>query len=323
MRDRVRAASGGTFLVIYNPKAGGGRAGKLRSALDVLEAGQARVEVHAAASARDAEDRARSAASDPSCSVIVAAGGDGTIRDVVRGVASVQATEKHPRIGILPLGTTNVLARELCLPRRAPEAAKFLLTGVPRDVRFGIVNDRLFLTMTGVGFDAGVVQNVNLGLKAIFGRGAYVLEAVRSLSCLTAETYHVEIDGGRTFAAASVVVARARSYGGSFTCAPLASLDDPTLHVCLFTRPGRAQALRYMAALGMNRLSTLPDYKILVSSSAVITGPPDAPVQADGDIVGTLPARVAVAGRPVSVVVPGPAGENSPPSSRNFADLTG
>ena len=302
------ARSGQKILIIYNPLAGGARAGLLRGAVEMLTT-RAVVEVYAATSPQDAQDRARAAGGDPSYAVVAAAGGDGTVRDVVSGVMAAPGAGIGPQVGVLPLGTTNVLARELGLPRRIEEAARILVDGAPREVRFGTVNDRVFLTMVGVGFDATVLQNVNLRLKSAFGRGAYVVEAARCFAHLRPLTYAVEVDQGQVFAAASVVVARARFYGGNFTCAPLASLNDPTLHVCLFTRPGRLHALRYMVALGTHRLAALPDYKVVVAANTVITGPPDAPVQADGDIVGALPARVAVADRAVAILTGSASGE--------------
>jgi diacylglycerol kinase family enzyme len=159
--------------------------------------------------------------------------------------------------------------------------------------------------MAGVGFDAHVVANVSLRLKRRLGKGAYVLESLRQLFRFGFPGYRVTVDG-RTFEAASVIVAKGHYYAGRFVCAPDARIDLPELHVCLFERNGRWNALRYALALALGRLPRLPDVRIVRGRSISITGPQGDPVQGDGDIIATLPVQIGLASRQLPLTVSPP-----------------
>jgi diacylglycerol kinase family enzyme len=152
---------------------------------------------------------------------------------------------------------------------------------------------RLFTLMAGAGFDAHVVAGVDPSLKKLLGKGAYVAEMARQLAVFRFPRYSVTIDG-EAYGAASVVVAKARHYGGAFTCAPDARLDDPRLHICLFERAGPLATLAYALDLARGALARRRDYRIVAGSRVRIEGPAADPVQADGDIVARLPVDIDV-----------------------------
>lgn len=284
------------LLIIRNPTAGRGRRAKffqdIRSAL--LHAG-CRVEIRDTEGPGAAEDMAR-AARQGGYDAVVVAGGDGTINEAVNGLAGGSLP-----LGIIPLGTANVLAAELGLPAGAAAIARVIAEGAPFPVHLGRANERFFIQMAGIGFDAYVVAKVRPGFKRLLGKGAYVVESVRALWGFSFARYRLNIDG-KIHEAASAVIANGHYYGGRFTCAPAARLDRPVLHVCLFERPGPWNALRYAAGLTFGRLDRMADVRIVAGDVIAIAGPDGDPLQGDGDILATLPAVVSVAPETIRVL---------------------
>src|ERR1700760_1151920 len=162
------------MIVIFNPVAGRRRAHLLWRVLDVLVANGVRLDIAETHRAGHAETLAREAArrGEP---MVVAAGGDGTIAEVANGLLGTGA-----RLGIIPLGTANVLAHELGLPFAPSAVAAALAFGRPRPIWPGIAaganGSRLFVQMLGAGFDAQVVHRLSSPLKRALGRTAYVLQ---------------------------------------------------------------------------------------------------------------------------------------------------
>ncbi|MBO6559735.1 MAG: YegS/Rv2252/BmrU family lipid kinase, partial [Nisaea sp.] len=235
---------------------------------------------------------------------VVAAGGDGTINEVVNGMSGGDLP-----LAILPLGTANVLAAEIGLEVRAEVIAETIWRGPAIQARLGDVNGHRFTLMAGVGLDADVVASVDTRVKAWLGKGAYVLTTLHQLATYQRHYYRVAIDG-ETYRAASVVVAKAHYYGGTFVCAPDARLDEDMLHVCLFERAGRWNAIRYAANMMAGRLPKAAGYRIVQTRSVSIWAEEGAysgdPVQADGDIVTNLPASISLPSAPLMLVVPRP-----------------
>ena len=164
--------------------------------------------------------------------------------------------------------------------------------------------------MLGAGFDAHVVAGLNPFLKRRLGKGAFVAETLRQLAVFPFPRYEAIIDGA-AHRAASVVVAKARYYGGAYCCAPAAGLSDPYFHVCLFERPGPLAAARYAHALVRGRLAAQPGYRIVTGSRVRIVGPAGDPVQGDGDIVAALPVDIDMAPNGLNLVMP-PSGGSDP-----------
>lgn len=234
---------------------------------------------------------------------MVAAGGDGTINEVVNGMIGSAMP-----LAILPLGTANVLAAEIGTPRSADAIADAIVAGRTRSVHIGTANNRAFLQMAGIGMDAHVVERVSSPLKHLMGKAAYGLAILRWLMAPPLTRYEVHV-GNLRFSAASVIVANGRYYGGTFVCAPAASLDSPTFEVCIFEKGGRFAGLVYLARLGLGLLGTAQGYRILTTPEATVFvaggGPGGEPVQADGDIVTRLPVRLEVTKSSLSLIVSG------------------
>lgn len=304
----VEARQPQRLSVIYNPTAGGRRRRLFEKVMSALEAAGCQVALNKTSCAGDAERLAAELASE-SCDRLVVAGGDGTLNEVVNGLAS---SASAPPLALIPLGTANVLASEIGLPVRADSIVSTILDGLPRPISLGAVNGRRFVLMAGAGFDAWTVADVDIGLKRRIGKGAYVWSTLRSLFRFPFERYQVIVDGV-PHSAASVVIANARHYGGPYVIAPDASLERPDLEVCLFRRGGRFQALRYGAALVLGRLPSLSDLDVIRGTTIQVSvnkapGEPvriaQEPVQSDGDIVAQLPAEIVVEPRALELVYP-------------------
>jgi YegS/Rv2252/BmrU family lipid kinase len=233
----------------------------------------------------DATQIARDAQSED-WDAIVGAGGDGTINEIVNGLDGPRRC-----LGIFPLGTANVLASELGLPRSAAALAQLIANGETRRMHLPSVNGKRFVMMAGVGFDAKVVAGVSPNLKRRLGKLAYVWTTITGLERYSRTVYRIKIDG-ISYSAASAVIANGHYYGGRFSCAPDARLWSPLLHVCLFEKTGAWNALRYAAGLVLGQLKCFPDVETVIGRSIRIEGDPHAPAQGDGDIVDHLPVII-------------------------------
>jgi YegS/Rv2252/BmrU family lipid kinase len=290
--------------MIYNPTAGIAPGRRLAPVLKCLLKLGAVVTVRRTGRRGDAR-RFASEASPASCDVIAAAGGDGTINEVINGLAGSGLP-----LAVIPLGTANVLAAEIGAPRRALDLARMILSGPSRAVTIGTANGRLFVMMAGAGFDAHLVARVDPRVKRYLGKLTYVLEAGRGMFRFPYSCYRVTVDGMR-YEAASVIIANGHYYGGRFICASQACLDDEMFEVCLFLSTGPLAVLRYGLALLRGRLERLADFRIVRGTEVSIesSGSPQQvePVQIDGDIGGHLPLTIRPASRSLVLVCGAPA----------------
>ncbi len=288
------------MLVIYNPTAGRRNVRRLWCVLDVLVAHGVRLEVVETRSAGHARSLAHEAARR-GMRLVVAAGGDGTIAEVVDGLAGSPC-----RLGIIPLGTANVLAHELRLPSAAAEVASTLVSDRTVPLWPGMAQsasgNRLFVQMLGIGFDAHVVHHISGPVKRLIGRGAYVVQTLRELPRYKFETVQVSIDGV-PHEAASVIVSKGTLYGGPYLLAPDASSTSPGFSVVLFAHAGIGAALLAGAALPLNMMARLPGVMRLRASEIAFANHQGLPAQSDGDAAGRTPMRVTDAASPVSVAV--------------------
>jgi YegS/Rv2252/BmrU family lipid kinase len=285
------------LLIIFNPTAGLRRRRRLEAVLRRLHDHACQVTVLETTAPGDAERFA--AAVDPErYDLLVVAGGDGTVNEAINGLGDARLP-----LAILPLGTANVLAAEIGLALDPATVAAAIAHGRPRPITLGAANGRRFVLMAGAGFDAHVVKTVSTPVKRWLGKGAYALAMLRQLFAYGYPRYQVALDG-KVHQAGSVLVANARFYAGRFLTAPAANLQSPGFQVCLFERSGRLAAIGYALALFTGRLPRLPSYRMLAAGQVQIQGPPGEPVQADGDIVATLPARIEALPAALELVYP-------------------
>jgi diacylglycerol kinase (ATP) len=297
-------------LLILNPTAGRRRRGLVNDVVRRVRALGWIVDLVETAAAGDAR-RIAETCDAVRYAVIAVAGGDGTINEVVNGLAGRAIA--GPALGIVPLGTANVLAHELGLGFSASALAQTLTAG--REILMqpgeasGAGRTRQFSLMVGAGFDAKVVAGVSAPLKRRLGRAAYVWRSLVEAHRYRPVRYAVEIDGVR-HEAASVIVTHGRLYAGPYVVAPDAALGKPLLHVCLFERWGRSQTLRFGLALLLGRLPRTAGYRVIAGHDIRLSVLSDAgevrrqPVQIDGDDALTLPVSIALAAGAVRLLRP-------------------
>lgn len=288
---------GRKILVIYNPIAGQRKQRCYEATMKILdELGVFVVECRT----RRRGDAERLASDIPphEYDAIAIAGGDETINEAMNGLCSAS-----PPLAIVPLGTANVLAAELGLKTDPFHVAHTIACAQPSPIHLGIINERKFVMMAGVGIDSHVVQGVSAKLKRLTGKGAYVWQTLVELVRFPSAVYTVTIDGV-SHGIGSAVFANGHFYGGGFVSVPEARLEDPVLHACLLTGRSRWNLIRYGMALAGNRLTQLSDVKTIEFVQAVIDGPEGDPIHADGDIIGSLPATIRCDPTPLYVLRP-------------------
>jgi YegS/Rv2252/BmrU family lipid kinase len=285
-------------LIIINPAAGRSRRtgawlGQLTQELGALGCDAL---VRHATDPGDVERLARDA--KPEFDVIAVGGGDGTINAAVNGTSG----SARP-LALLPLGTANVLAREIGLPRAPAALARLIVFGAARPVWPGRIGDRLFMTMTSSGFDAEIVAAVNPTLKRYLGRIAFAWAIIAALVRYRHHHLIVQTEHGE-HRAAMAIATRTRFYAGPFIIAPQASLAEPALDLVLFQRSGRVAAVCYLLALLCGALPGRADVTMLRTRQAHLTAATALAVQADGEIVGSLPSTIGISHRPLMLICP-------------------
>lgn len=287
------------FFIIDNTTSGYGRRSLAARVMNILTASGARI-VGCGEHGKDAAfQRATEAVRSGAYDAIVAVGGDGTIRHAARTVAGTDVP-----LGIVPLGTGNVLAREIGLCRDPGALAAALLSGPAVSVLAPTANGEVFLLMAGAGFDGRIIQALNPLAKGRIGKLAYLGPLLSALKG-PADKFDVLLDG-RPHQANWVVLAKARHYGGSFVIAERAGLHAPGLRAVLFNAPDRGALMASLLALATGRLATCRHVAVVECARAEIRAQTMAPVQIDGDAFGTTPLIVEAQGHRVSLIMPVP-----------------
>jgi diacylglycerol kinase (ATP) len=290
--------------LISNPKTGRYKSRRLpiEHIASLLRSRGVEVELRPTTRAHEATEIAARVARNGSSDVFVA-GGDGTINEVIQGLAGTKA-----RLGIIPRGTANVLARELGLPLDEQEAATIAARGNSRRIHLGLAIDernnvsRHFALMAGIGLDASIVRHVRPRLKKRIGKGAFWISGLSHLASWSPHPFTLEIDG-REYNATFAAIGKAPRYGGDLAITPGARLDEAEFEVCIIETSNRFRYLRLLSQAmraGMPRDN--PAVRFVKTNKVVARG--DAPVQIDGELIGSLPMRFEIAPHSLEVIVP-------------------
>jgi diacylglycerol kinase (ATP) len=241
--------------------------------------------------------------------VIAAAGGDGTINEVLNGIGDAPDGFDRARLGVLPLGTVNVFARELKIPLKLERAWEVLRRGrelkidLPR-VEFslnGIRKTQFFAQLAGAGFDARAIELVDLSVKKKIGPLAYIVAGLKALREKKVKiTAHAR---GQNFTGELILIGNGKFYGGSFGVFPAADLRNGRLEVCIFPRVNWPTLFR--CAPGFLTRQKLPENAVRRFSAASfeLSGEPAAAFELDGERVGNLPATFSIEREKLRVIV--------------------
>jgi diacylglycerol kinase (ATP) len=230
----------------------------------------------------------------------IAAGGDGTVNEVMNGLLHTQTA-----LGTLPIGTVNIWAREMGLPMDIVGAAKQLLEARVRSVDVGMAGDRAFLLMAGVGFDAAVTQSVDAREKKRFGAIAYVKQAFQVAWKFQGVRTLLRIDGKRVRGRIlMIVIGNSQLYGGVVKFTAHAIVDDGLLDVCVIKGRSMLTAPLRLFSVFTRNYNRDPKVAYFKASRVEIQGKKRLPIQVDGDFIGKTPMRFEILPGALRVMVP-------------------
>lgn len=282
--------------VIFNPTAKGDKARNFRRHLNEIGADAALKQTREIGDARQLATEAVKEGFEN----IVAAGGDGTLNEVLNGIGDAPEGFKRARLGVLPLGTVNVFARELQIPTRLEPAWEIIRSGretmidLPR-VEFVSGTERArryFAQLAGAGLDARAIELVHWPLKKKVGPLAYV---IAGLSALMQTQAKITVDAGvQTATGELVLIGNGRLYGGQFSVFPEADLRDGMLEVCVFPKVDWLTLARCGPVLLLNRRLPPKATHNFRAASFTLTCPTAAALEVDGELIGHLPATFSI-----------------------------
>ena len=289
-------------LIILNPAARSEKASRLADKLGELSSG---AEIRITSMPGDAERIAREAV-DEGFTTIVAAGGDGTVNEVVNGIAFEGAPPV--RLGVLPVGTMNVFAAELGIPLHSLEKAwNVILEGTDRriDLPLCITPDgtRRFVQLAGVGLDAEVVRRTSRESKKALGPLSYLL-SLAQVAGQKPPQIQVSARDGLPRAGSFILLGNGRFYGGPFNFFRKGSPCDGMLDVLIFRNQSPWDLMRYMHAMLMGHHADLPDVEYFQTEELSFESESPVPYELDGEMAGFIPLKVLMEKSGLAVLAP-------------------
>jgi diacylglycerol kinase (ATP) len=300
-------------LLIHNPNAGNGgkaRRPQLDEARKILSSGGIEAELVETRGPGDATEIAQRATTEGR-QLVIACGGDGTLNEVVNGLACAQNGHRVP-LALLPGGTANILAKELSLPWDIPGAAKKLIHGEIREIALGLATPlnepekkRYFLSVAGAGPDGMIVYAVDLELKARVGILAYWWQGAREVLRYKFPHFRVIADNV-TIDSSLVIVGRTKNYGGPFKITTAADLFEDKFEVLTLETQSGLRYLSYLPSLWMNKLRGTEGVHFRKADSVVCEPLDSDPVyaQIDGESLARLPVEFKIIPRALKLLVP-------------------
>jgi diacylglycerol kinase (ATP) len=309
--------------LLYNPDSGGSgakRLKKLESALSVLRKAGVEAELIASESRHGARELARKAI-DSGCDTIFACGGDGTMHNIAQALANTPAA-----LAVLPMGTANALAHDLGLPGNLAAAAKILLDATPQRIALGHVkyvdlhgssNSRFFVITAGVGVDAHLFYKLLTGTKQRIGMAAYYAKAWHmwfsyAMTRFRASYCEAGSPESKSASLTELLAVRIRDFGGVVReLAPGASLERDDMRLILCHTDRRLSYLAYVARGMLGRRWRVPGIELVHSKrvSCEYEGASQEKnvriyIEADGELLGTLPAEITVVPDALTLLMP-------------------
>jgi diacylglycerol kinase (ATP) len=307
--------------LIYNPASGqrpAKRAARIAQAIRVFDGAGIEVETIATVSPESAAAQARHAVGE-GFETILACGCDGTVHEVMQGLVGL----RDVALGVIPMGTANALASDLGIPSSAGKAAKALLGGVPVRVPVGRIfyrnangaeRSRYFTVAAGVGVDAHFFSRLDSRLKQRFGYLAYVIQALHlwathSFPMFRAH-FHDDTDANiRTADLSQLLTVRISNFGGAVqNLVPGAALHKDNLSTVAIGTSSRLRYLRFMVAVWCRSHSYRSPIELIeaktIQCEELEAAATQTYVEADGELLGTLPARIEVVPDALTLLVP-------------------
>lgn len=308
-------------LILYNPSSGRRkhqREADIRTIQAVLQNAGITVNASPTQNAELAPAQARQAAAS-GCDAVIACGGDGTVNDILQGLVGTRTA-----LGVIPLGTANALAHDLRIPMHPVKAAQALVKAETRRYAVGKVHFqdrsgktacRYFTVAVGIGADAHLFYKLDQTLKTNWGMAAYYAKATHVWFTHPLESFEVELQTEerevRRTCVSEVLAVRISQFGGVLrNFAPGASLSRNDMRLVLFKTRNRLRYLQYILRAALGRAWTVPGIELFNAevASCRIGKNDDARrriyVEADGELVGTVPAELSIVPDAMTLLVP-------------------
>ncbi|MBI1916849.1 MAG: diacylglycerol kinase family lipid kinase [Planctomycetes bacterium] len=280
--------------ILANPHAGTGKSHRLVEALVGALRGHG-FAPHLCWQREELTELVRGAAEELRC--VVAAGGDGTLLEVLNRAPGLPVT-------ILPLGNENLVARFCRLKRSARKTADVVAAGRLRRTDLARVNGRLFCLMAGVGFDAEVVHRVHERRRGHINKLSYALPILQAMGSYSYPMIEAEVEEtGERLRGAMAFVFNIPQYALGLPVARGADPADGQLDLYVFERPGLIHLARYLLAILSGQQHRLPDFQHRSVRSVRLSSDRRAPLQIDGDPAGWLPASLEIVPQSLTLVV--------------------
>ncbi|MCE0484239.1 MAG: diacylglycerol kinase family lipid kinase [Methylacidiphilales bacterium] len=280
------------ICIIANPAARG-----VRARLESLERLTRNVVIKTTQGPGDAEAQTERAI-DQGFETIVAAGGDGTINEVVNGIGHAPVA-----LGILPMGTVNVFALELGIPFNLLAAWKVIRARKIRSIDLASANGHLFVQMAGVGLDAQIVERNSRRVKHVLGPLSYLLTATQ-VAAERPPRLRVLVENQPAREGSFVLVGNGRFYGGPFSLFNEADIQDGLLDVYVFKSMNYVALMRYFRGVLFGSLAKFSDVHYFKANHLVVKSDRHVPLEADGELAGHSPVEFSVRRRKLRVLVP-------------------
>ena len=284
------------------------RSRQIQKAVAVLREGGVNAELRFTASPGDGKRLAAEAAAS-GCDLIIACGGDGTINEVINGLA-----RGNTPLAILPGGTANIAAKELGLPENIVKAARQISTCQPCRIPLGLATweesgisrQRYFFAVAGIGFDAHIISQLDVGIKLRIGVLAYVLEAVRQVFRYRFPPFKFTADGNAA-SATFAVVQRSSRYAGWLKLARPHSIKDFGFSCCLFEGHGPGRYFMYALGILTQTHDRLHGVRFVSGSDIGCTSDqPETTIdfEVDGELAGRIPVTFEVVPDALTILAP-------------------
>jgi diacylglycerol kinase (ATP) len=300
-------------LLIHNPNAGNGGKGRRRQldeARHIFAAGGIHSDLAETTGPGHATEIAQRAA-DEGRHLVIACGGDGTLNEVVNGLASRQNGHRVP-LALLPGGTANILAKELDLPWDIPGAANILVHGTVKEIALGLATPlehpekkKYFLSVGGAGPDGMIVYSIDLELKARLGILAYWWGGARQVFNYKFPHFRI-VTGDQRLDASLVIVGRTQNYGGPFKITTGADLFQDQFECMALTTQSGFRYLSYLPSLLLGDLRETEGVHFWKADSLVCEPLNQNPIhaQVDGEPLARLPVEFRIVPRALKLLVP-------------------
>lgn len=279
--------------LIYNPTSG--REEMKRRLADILERldqGGIETSCHATTGEGDATIAAAEAV-ERGYDLIIAAGGDGTLNEVINGMAE---KPNLPPLGVLPLGTTNDFARAMGIPKNWEDSCNLIVRQESRLIDLGKANDRYFINIAGGGSLTELTYEVPSKLKTMIGQLAYYLKGIEKMASLSPTELIIRANGQETYHDEFMLflIANTNSVGGFEKLAPGARIDDGLFDVIALKKCNLAEFIR-LVTLAL-RGEHLNDKKVVYfrTDAMEVTSPGHVQLNLDGELGGTLPGQFQI-----------------------------